>query len=222
MKWAPKMVTFDQAFEDQTSGQVKIQRGDYLPGGLLPVIDQGQKPIAGYSDNPDHAYQGPLPVILFGDHTLSLKHVNFSFALGADGVRVLASRPPFLSKILYYYLTSLNIKSHGYMGHSPALPGAWAKAGKTGCLALGKTLDLQGYSRCCARERARSRGLGQRQGKLVVWRWEKPWICRGIHVAAPGDGRAPGAWAKALKSCRVVRLLKPFGTFRMTFLAILT
>jgi len=117
MKWAPKMVAFDQAFEDQTSGQIKIQRGDYLPGGLLPVIDQGQKPIAGYSDNLDHAYQGPLPVILFGDHTLSLKHVNFSFALGADGVRVLASRPPFLSKFLYYYLTSLNIKSHGYSRH---------------------------------------------------------------------------------------------------------
>ena len=52
------------------------------------------------------------------------------------------------------------------MGHSPALPWAWAKAGKTGCLALGKALDLQGFSRCCPRlaQRYPQISAGHRQG----------------------------------------------------------
>jgi type I restriction enzyme S subunit len=111
------MVIFEQAFEDQTSGQKKIQRGEYLSEGALPVIDQGQKSIAGYTNDLGNAYQGPLPVILFGDHTLALKYVDVPFALGADGVRVLAAKPPFLSKFLFYYLNSVRIQSRGYSRH---------------------------------------------------------------------------------------------------------
>ena len=117
MKWPQSIVPFGQAVEDQTPGQLKVQRGDYLTEGALPVIDQGQKPIAGYTNELDYAYHGPLPVVLFGDHTLVFKHVDFPFALGADGVRVLSAKPPFLSKFLFYYLTSVRIPSRGYSRH---------------------------------------------------------------------------------------------------------
>ena len=117
MKWAADMLVFEQVFEDQTSGQKKIQRGDYLSEGSLPVIDQGQKSVAGYTNDFGNAYQGPLPVILFGDHTLSLKFVDAPFALGADGVRVLTAKPPFISKFLFYYLNSVRIQSRGYSRH---------------------------------------------------------------------------------------------------------
>ena len=43
-----------------------------------------------------------------------------------------------------------------------------AKAGKIGGLALGKTLDLQGFSRCCARGRARSGDLGNRPSRRLL------------------------------------------------------
>ena len=82
-------VPFDRALTDETGGQRKILRRDYLRSGSLPVIDQGQTSIAGYTNDPNMAYNGSLPVILFGDHTRIFKYVNFPFALGADGVKVL-------------------------------------------------------------------------------------------------------------------------------------
>lgn len=117
MKLAADMVAFDLALVDKTPGQVKIQRTEYLPAGALPIIDQGQKPIAGYTDDSGAAYRGPLPVILFGDHTLAFKFVDFDFALGADGVRVLAAKAPFVAKFIYYYLISTPIQSRGYSRH---------------------------------------------------------------------------------------------------------
>jgi type I restriction enzyme S subunit len=117
MKLAVDMVSFDQALADKTPGQVKIQRSDYLPTGSLPIIDQGQKPIAGYTNDSGAAYQGPLPAIVFGDHTLAFKYVDFDFALGADGVRVLAANEPFVAKYIYYYFLSAPIQSRGYSRH---------------------------------------------------------------------------------------------------------
>jgi len=117
MKWPVEMVPFELALDDETPGQTKVQRSDYLADGAVPVIDQGQKAVAGYTNDPGLAYEGPLPVILFGDHTLLFKHVDFPFALGADGVRALTAKPPFLSKFLFYYLTSVRIASRGYSRH---------------------------------------------------------------------------------------------------------
>ena len=117
MKWPLAMVPFEQALEDQTPGQAKVQRSVYLADGALPIIDQGGRAIAGFTNDSGCAYQGPLPVILFGDHTLVFKHIDSSFALGADGVRVLTAKPPFYSKFLFYYLKSVRITSRGYSRH---------------------------------------------------------------------------------------------------------
>jgi type I restriction enzyme S subunit len=62
-------------------------------------------------------YRGPLPVLLFGDHTRTLKYVDFAFALGADGVKVLQPSPWFEPKLLYYYLLAQEIPSRGYSRH---------------------------------------------------------------------------------------------------------
>jgi type I restriction enzyme S subunit len=117
MKWPAAMLPFDNCLRDMTPGQAKIQRTNYQQSGSLPIIDQGQKEIAGYTDDATKAYEGPLPVILFGDHTLIFKYVNKPFALGADGVRVLAAKPPFVPKFIFYYLSSARIVSRGYSRH---------------------------------------------------------------------------------------------------------
>lgn len=76
-------VPFLKAVDDVTGGNIKIQRKDYQQAGILPVIDQGQEEVAGYTDNIEAAFQGSLPVILFGDHTRIFKYVDKPFALGA-------------------------------------------------------------------------------------------------------------------------------------------
>jgi type I restriction enzyme S subunit len=100
-----------------TGGNTKIQRKDYLPEGLLPVIDQGQDEVAGYTNEIDAAYTGRLPVVLFGDHTRAFKYVDQPFALGADGVKVLSPKEGFETKFLYYYFLACDVPSRGYSRH---------------------------------------------------------------------------------------------------------
>ena len=110
-------VPFEKAAKDVTGGNPKVQRRHYLNTGALPVIDQGQSDVAGYTDDAGASYRGTLPVVLFGDHTRILKYVDHPFALGADGVKALAPREGFDAKFLYYYWQSCDIPSHGYSRH---------------------------------------------------------------------------------------------------------
>lgn len=112
-----RMIPFNRAFSDQTGGQKKILRRDFLREGLLPVVDQGSEPVAGYTNDGQAAYRGRLPVLLFGDHTRHFKYVDFPFALGADGVKVLQPAPWYEAKFLYYYLLTVRIPSRGYSRH---------------------------------------------------------------------------------------------------------
>ncbi|GAA1884639.1 restriction endonuclease subunit S [Actinomadura bangladeshensis] len=110
-------VPFERAVINGSSGNAKIQRSSYKTSGLIPIIDQGESVIAGFTDDPELAYKGDLPVIIFGDHTRRFKFVDFPFAVGAEGVRVLRSAPDFEPRFLFRYLSSLNIPSAGYSRH---------------------------------------------------------------------------------------------------------
>ncbi len=99
-----------------------IQRGEYQLAGQYPVVDQSEKYIAGYTDDADKIYSPDLPVIIFGDHTRIFKFVDFPFAIGADGTKILNPNPDLLdAKFLYYCLTSLDIPSRGYNRHFKVL-----------------------------------------------------------------------------------------------------
>ena len=109
-------VPFSAAVRDCTGGNPKVQRKDYLSEGDLPVIDQGQEFIAGFTDA-KNVYCGKLPVVVFGDHTRTLKYVDFPFALGADGVKVLEPLEGFDAAFLCLYFRSVNLPSAGYSRH---------------------------------------------------------------------------------------------------------
>ena len=109
-------VPFFEAVRDATGGNPKVQRKEYLSEGPLPVVDQGQELIAGYTTT-DNVYTGQLPVILFGDHTRILKYVDFPFALGADGVKVLVPQDGFEAYYLYHSFRNARIPSAGYSRH---------------------------------------------------------------------------------------------------------
>ena len=113
--WA--VLPFEQAADVISDKGKRMKQGSYLLAGKIPVIDQGQDPIGGYTDDEDMAFDDELPVILFGDHTRSLKYVDKRFAVGAEGVKILRPREGYVPKFFYYLLRSLEIPSRGYSRH---------------------------------------------------------------------------------------------------------
>lgn len=82
----------------------KLKSKNFFDEGKYPVIDQGDKFISGYVNDESLLYQGDLPVIIFGDHTRNVKYVDFQFAAGADGTKILKPKmfynPKFIITIL--------------------------------------------------------------------------------------------------------------------------
>ena len=112
-----RSLSFDEAFTDGTRGQRRILRRDYRKAGLLPVVDQGINVIAGYTDDEASRFDGRLPVIVFGDHTRVFKYVDFPFAIGADGLKVLVPTNAFEPRYLYYFLLTQEVPARGYSRH---------------------------------------------------------------------------------------------------------
>ena len=95
----------------------KIKRSEYLPSGVVPVIDQGKEFIAGYINDGERAYNGQLPVIVFGDHTCIIKYVDFPFAIGAQGTQLIRPTKDFDIRYFYYSLRNLSLEHFGYQRH---------------------------------------------------------------------------------------------------------
>ncbi|GAB2870868.1 hypothetical protein GCM10027074_43120 [Streptomyces deserti] len=115
MTW--ESVPFLEAAQDVSSGNAKVPKSEYLPSGALAVVDQGQGLIAGFTDDVHLVHRSTPPVIVFGDHTRAVKFVDFPFAMGADGVKVLSAQQGFDPKYLYWFLSSVDIPSAGYSRH---------------------------------------------------------------------------------------------------------
>jgi len=115
-------VRLTSCFANVTSSEKKIQQKDYFNEGLYAIIDQGKELIGGYTNNKNILYEGNLPVIVFGDHTRIIKYIDFPFAQGADGVKLLYPNKFINSKYFYYYLQNINIPNLGYRRHFPLFP----------------------------------------------------------------------------------------------------
>ena len=112
-----RWLKFEEGVIDRTRDATKIQRSAYLPEGAIPIIDQGQEFIAGYTNDLEVAYRGTLPVVLFGDHTRALKYIDFPFAAGADGIKVLEPCREIEARFLWYFLRSQTLPNDGYSRH---------------------------------------------------------------------------------------------------------
>jgi type I restriction enzyme S subunit len=95
--------------------QLKTNR--YLPTGQWPIIDQGQKQIAGYTNDEDAIITPSAPIIIFGDHTRTLKFVETPFALGADGTKPLTAGEGWNPRYLFHALCNVSVPSRGYNRH---------------------------------------------------------------------------------------------------------
>jgi type I restriction enzyme, S subunit len=112
-----RVVPFDRAAIPQSDKGKRLKQRDYLQEGRLAVIDQGQQQVGGYTDDQSMAFDGELPVVLFGDHTRSVKLVNHSFAVGADGIKIFRPAEGVRAKYLYYWMKSAPIPDRGYGRH---------------------------------------------------------------------------------------------------------
>lgn len=108
---------FLDVFIDASGGNIKTPQSEFLDEGEIPVVDQGQQLIAGYVNDVDRVCKAKPPVIVFGDHTRAVKFVDFEFAMGADGTKVLVPKVESDLKYLFYALSALNIPNAGYSRH---------------------------------------------------------------------------------------------------------
>lgn len=113
--WLKLLASFDNC----TDSKKKIQQKKYLKDGAWTIIDQGKQEVGGYTNDEALLYSGILPVIIFGDHTRCIKYIDFPFAQGADGVKVLRPKSFYSPKLFYYALQSVEIPNLGYRRHFP-------------------------------------------------------------------------------------------------------
>jgi type I restriction enzyme S subunit len=95
----------------------KVKQKQYLEKGSYPVIDQGQEFISGYFEDENFLVTDKPPYIVFGDHTKSIKFINFRFVAGADGVKILKPYHFILPKLFYYFLRAIKLPDRGYSRH---------------------------------------------------------------------------------------------------------
>lgn len=131
--WSTAM--FDQIFVVSNQKAAQICSGDYLEAGAIPIVDQGQNLIAGYS-NDNSTYVVP-PVIIFGDHTRVVKWVDFPFRPGADGTQLLRTTGIVHPKFAFHLLANTPIQNLGYSRHMRML--------KETTFRVPKELDVQAH-----------------------------------------------------------------------------
>jgi type I restriction enzyme S subunit len=112
-----EVAQFSDVFDVLPISGKKVPQKEYRKQGSIPVIDQGATFIGGHTDDESSRVKINSPVIVFGDHTRCFKLVNFDFAPGADGIKILAARNGIDSKFLYYACQILQLPNRGYSRH---------------------------------------------------------------------------------------------------------
>ena len=110
-------IVFDDAIDVVSDRGARIQQKYYLIDGILPVVDQGEGLIGGYTNDLEAQVEASGPVIVFGDHTRRFKFVKFPFAVGADGVKIFAPTDLWCPDFLYFQLCAIDLENRGYGRH---------------------------------------------------------------------------------------------------------
>jgi type I restriction enzyme S subunit len=103
---------------DKTPFSVKVPNQDILVTGNIPVLDQGQNYIAGFTNEISALIEPKQPHVVFGDHTRVVKLVNFNYARGADGTQILVSKDSRLpGYVMYQAVKRIDLSNYGYARH---------------------------------------------------------------------------------------------------------
>ena len=112
-------ILYSDAVTKVSTSKQKLKQKEYLSKGVIPIVDQGQALIGGYTNDKRKTLNCSLPVIVFGDHTKIVKLIKFPFAPGADGTKVLEPSKYIHPKYLSFLTQILvcKIKDKGYARH---------------------------------------------------------------------------------------------------------
>jgi type I restriction enzyme M protein len=113
-KWP--MVEFDDVISTITP-PAKILKEHFKQEGDFPIIDQSQYEIAGWTNDEATLVKSKKPLVVFGDHTCSVKYIDKAFAQGADGIKILLTNDQLIPKFFYYILKTKPVESEGYQRH---------------------------------------------------------------------------------------------------------
>ena len=103
---------FKDIVADNSGGNKKLAKTDFLELGEIAVVDQGKELIAGFYNDLKFAVKTKPPYVVFGDHTRIFKYIDFPFVMGADGTKVLQPADNNCNtKYLYYFFLSI-VKIH--------------------------------------------------------------------------------------------------------------
>lgn len=98
----------------------KIVKSDIKSEGKYPVYTQGANQMPdGYSDDENNVVDD-VPVILYGDHTNSLKWIDHEFIAGADGVKMIKTdlKYDISDKFLFHCMREqINLIPNDYARH---------------------------------------------------------------------------------------------------------
>ena len=116
-KW--KRESFEKCIDENNMLKIKgLPQKIYQETGAYPIVDQGHNLICGYTDDDNNVYKGQLPFIIFGDHTRIFKYIDFPFAVGADGTRIITPKSELVFPLYFYFaLLNLEIRDLGYSRH---------------------------------------------------------------------------------------------------------
>lgn len=95
----------------------KLTSSDYQKEGKFPIIDQSKSFYCGWTNDVDVVIKDDLPLIIFGDHTCTLKITNKPFVQGADGIKILKTKNKVIPEFLYQYLQYNEVKQEDYKRH---------------------------------------------------------------------------------------------------------
>ena len=114
-EWVEK--SFADIFIHISTRNHQIDSSLYQSVGKYPIVDQGQIPIVGYTDDVEPIVCEQDGTIIFGDHTRIFKYVNYNFCVGADGTQVLFCKNNMCTKFIYYLCCIMEIPNTGYNRH---------------------------------------------------------------------------------------------------------
>lgn len=98
-----EVIKFDDLVE-QAPKLKAIKAPDYKNQGDIPIVDQASTLITGRTDDMSYYYKNERNCVVFGDVTTCFKYINFPFAKGTDGTKIINAKDDRIPAILLYQL----------------------------------------------------------------------------------------------------------------------
>ena len=98
-----EVIKFDDLVE-QAPKLKAIKAPDYKNQGDISIVDQASTLITGRTDDMSYYYKNERNCVVFGDVTTCFKYINFPFAKGTDGTKIINAKDDKIPAILLYQL----------------------------------------------------------------------------------------------------------------------